>query len=48
MNMPYETISERFTKHRSIDVMKRSYTHLEVEKLKDKIMKDLDEINVGV
>jgi len=44
MNMPYEAIAERFTKHRSIDVMKRSYTHLEIEKQKDEIMKDLKHI----
>ncbi len=41
-DMPYETIAERFTKHRSLDVMKKHYAHIDIEKQKDKIMGDLE------
>jgi len=41
-DMPYETIAERFTKHKSIDIMRKHYAHIDVEKQKDKIMKNLE------
>jgi len=40
-DMPYDNIAERFTKHRSLETMKRTYSHVDLMKKKDSILKDI-------
>jgi len=43
-DMPYDNIAERFTKHRSLETMRRSYSHVDLMKKKDAILKDIKDM----